>query len=458
MILSVAHHIMFSVCRHWLRVCKVFLLSGLLYLPTASVCQQELSLAGAVQIALSNNFDIRIAHENYKLAAISNTWGEAGRYPVVNLTGGQNNNISDQSQNPTSFIQDLLRSTTVNAGADMNWVLFNGFRVNATKHRLEQLQYQSAGNEAVVVENTIVAVILGYYNCKLQRDKLNLLRAVLDFSKERYNYNEERQKIGIASSFDLLQFKNAVLTDSSALLLQELACKNAVRNLNLLLGVENVDTDYNFTDELLTAEESFEYERLRAKMENSNLNLKNQFISMEIFKHDVQLAKATMYPVVSFNSGASYSNATYKIGDFPSVGGMTLNYFAGLSLNFKLYEGGKVRRALQSIKVQEELTSLNLDKLKQDLNGQLSNYFDLFEIRSKILKLNKEALKLSKETLDITRERYHMGLINSFNVRDVQMVFLNSGIATLDATYNLLEARLQLVKLTGGIISEYSKQ
>jgi outer membrane protein len=420
-----------------------------------SFAQQELSLAGAIQTALANNFDIKIAHENTRLAMINNTQGEAGRFPTVNLTSGQNNNISDQSQNPTSFIQDLLRSNTVNAGTDLNWVLFNGFRVNATKQRLEQLQYQSAGNEVLVVENTIMAVILGYFDCKLQKDKMDLLRAVLAFSKERYEYNEERQKLGIASSFDLLQFKNALVTDSSALLMQELAYKNAVRNLNLLMAIEDVNTPYIFTDDLPNIEEKYEYNDLRSKMESNNQNLKNQYIGMEIFKHDVQLAKATMYPVVSFTAGASITNAQYRIGDFPQIGGTILNYFAGLSLNFKLYDGGKVRRALQAIKVQEELTTLDLNKLKQDLNSQLVTFHELYETRSKILSLNKEALGLSKQNLDITRERYNAGLLNSFNVRDVQMTFLNAGISTLDASYSLLESKLQLVKLTGGIISEY---
>ncbi|MFN3917885.1 MAG: TolC family protein [Flavobacteriales bacterium] len=437
---------------------KLHFLVAILILSHTGKAQQELSLAGAVQKALANNFDIKIAKENYKMAMISNTQGEAGRFPTINLTGGQNNNISDQSQNPTSFIQDLLRSNTVNAGADLNWVLFNGFRINATKHRLEQLQYQSAGNEAIVIENTIVAVILGYYNCKLQKDKLDLLRAVLNFSKERYIYNEDRQKMGISSSFDLLQFKNAVVTDSSALLMQQIAYINSVRNLNLLMAINEINTDYIFTDNISVIEEHYLYSDLREKMESNNQNLKNQYISTEIFKHDVQLAKATMYPVISFNAGASCSNAQYKIGDFPQIGGTTLNYFAGLSLNFKLYDGGKVRRALQSIKVQEELTTLNIDKLKLELNGQLTNFYELYEARLKILQLNKEALNLSKQTLDITRDRYNSGLVNSFNVREVQMTFLNSGIATLDATYNLLDTKLQLVKLTGGIVGEYQKE
>ena len=79
---------------------------------------------------------------------------------------------------------------------DVNWTLFNGFSVKANKDRLAQLEEQSAGNAAIVVENTLQAVILAYYNVQIQSDKLDLLYETLALSKDRYNYNKIKSELG----------------------------------------------------------------------------------------------------------------------------------------------------------------------------------------------------------------------------------------------------------------------
>ena len=45
--------------------------------------------------------------------------------------------------------------------------------------------------------------------------------------------------------------------------------------------------------------------------------------------------------------------------------------------------------------------------------------------------------------------------INSFNYRDVQLLFLNAAFGKLQATYDLIDTHSELMRLTGSIISEY---
>ena len=47
--------------------------------------------------------------------------------------------------------------------------------------------------------------------------------------KEKYN-------IGASSKIDVLQIENAMLTDSSNIILQKINYNNAIKNLNLTLG------------------------------------------------------------------------------------------------------------------------------------------------------------------------------------------------------------------------------
>ena len=45
--------------------------------------------------------------------------------------------------------------------------------------------------------------------------------------------------------------------------------------------------------------------------------------------------------------------------------GETLNYYANLSINFRLYDGGKYRTLLQESEIRKDINNLNLEKQKK---------------------------------------------------------------------------------------------
>src|SRR5436190_10113640 len=60
--------------------------------------QELLKLEDAVKIALENNYDIKIAANNYKIDQASNTPGNSGMLPNVNATAVNNNSQQNISQ------------------------------------------------------------------------------------------------------------------------------------------------------------------------------------------------------------------------------------------------------------------------------------------------------------------------------------------------------------------------
>ena len=66
--------------------------------------------------------------------------------------------------------------------------------------------------------------------------------------------------------------------------------------------------------------------------------------------------------------------------------------------------------------------------------------------------MNKKAFEIAKINYQLANDRVNRGIINSFDLRDIEIAFLNSGISFLQSIYNLNESYLELVKITGGII------
>ena len=420
------------------------------------VAQDSLSLSDAIQIGLKKNFDIQISAKNIEVNKLQNTWGQAGRYPTVDMNIQQGNTISDQSNNPLSIVQELIYQNSIQGAANLNWVLFNGFRIKANKLKLNNLEVQSEGNAALVIENTIQGIILSYYSTNLQKEKMDLLKNVLKLSREKYLHEKEKGEMGFATTVDQLQFESAYLSDSSAIIMQELAYKNTMKNLNLFMGVE-INLTWNLKDKLLPENTIYNYEELESKMLGNNTNIKNQVVNIEILKQDISLAKSSMYPVVSFNSGASYNTSRLQINDFPMPGVNTsnsanINYFANFTVGFKIFDGGKVKRAIQAVQIQDDITNLNMSKLKHQLTQELSSHYEIYNTRIAIFEVMQKSFTVAKRSFEIAQLRKNAGIINSFDLRNIEIDYLQTGTALFEAIYNIQESKTNLTRLTGGII------
>ncbi len=423
-------------------------------IPFLSFSQEILSLENAIKVGLKKNFDIQLSKKNKEISQLNNNLGNSGSLPTINISSKKEDAVSDQSKNPTSFIQEILSSESINASANMSWTLLSGYRIQATKEKLRQLEFLSNGNLTLTIENTTQAIILSYYNCILQKERLKLLQNVVNLSRERLIYQKTKYDIGVSSKMDVLQIETSLLTDSSNLLIQRLNYNNSVKNLNLVLGVD-LNSEWNLTDKMSKKTQLFNFEELQSEMLKNNTTMINQSINNEIIRQDITLSKSVYYPIVSFNSGASYNESTYDIGDSGFEGnntGETLNYYANISVNFRLYDGGKYRKLLQEAEIKNEINSLRLEKLQEETKNQLSINYEKYNSRIIIFNLSKKAFDIAEINYQLANDKNNRGTINSFKLRDIEIAYLNSGISYLQSNYNLNESYLELVKITGGII------
>ena len=63
--------------------------------------------------------------------------------------------------------------------------------------------------------------------------------------------------------------------------------------------------------------------------------------------------------------------------------------------------------------------------------------------------------KLADKNVDITTEKYRNGTISSFDFRTVQNNQLIAAVQEQQSIYNLIDSRVELMRLTGGIIEVY---
>ena len=422
--------------------------------PILTEAQQPLTLAGAIAKGLENNFQIRIAEQNFNIAALTNAQGTVGRWPSITL--GLNNinrydNTPELDSATFTFKRDDIYSNSLTPYVNVRWLLFDGLSVTMNKQKLDLLEEYSAGYSTIVVENTLQAIILGYYNALLEQERQRVLDEVKDLSGDRYAYEMMRKELGSAVTFDVLQAKNSFLSDSTNYLLQELNVKNAFLRLNLLLG-EPPSVQFSLTDSFQVELQQYVLTDLMDKMLSSNTNLLNQYVNQEILKKDVRISKSDLWPTLSMNTGMDFTQGWY---DFNKNEANTylFDYYANFSLSFNLFNGGNTWRAIKTARINEQIGTLQMQELKQTLENLLVTQFDLYRIRRQLLEVANLNLESAQLNMQIATDKYRNGTINSFNFRDVQLIYLNAASRKLNAIYDLIDSQTELLRLTGGIVS-----
>jgi outer membrane protein len=448
---------------------------------TLGLAQEKLSLATAIERGLQNNFDVQIQKLEIEIAENNNTWGQAGLFPTITLSGNQNNNVTERKPANPFAVAGRNISDNLNGQLDAQFILFDGFSITLSKRRLDQLEQLSYGNATLVIENTLQAIILGYYQALLEQERVKVRKRVLEFSAERYEYVKLRKELGGAITFDVLNEQNNYLTDSSNYLLQELTYKNAIRNLNLLLN-EDISTTYELTDSLEFIDEAYQVEDLRAKMTRSNTNLRNQFINQELLRVATRTAMADRYPTIALNVGVNGSldrlNANFgsRIGPPQTIGhvngdpgtpvisnqpsvvqvnqtndGYSYGAYGNFSLRYTLFNGGQIKRSIENSQVREKIEQMNTDQLKRSLENDLLVIHDAYNVRRQLVEISRVKLSAAELNLSLANERYRNGALSAIDLRIIQENYQNAALENYLAIYSVLANKTDLIRLTGGL-------
>ena len=426
---------------------RIILFSGLLFSQSLLLTAQDsLSLSMALEKSLEHNYGIIISRSEIDIASLNNNWGNAGRYPYIGLDVGSYNSYDINNVNDFS---NYRLGTSLGA----RWTLFDGFHVKITKDKLSQLEILAKGQSAVIVESTIQDVILAYYTVLLNIEELALFKNVMTLSKDRFIYETKRFELGGTASYNVLQAKNVFLNDTALFLEIEVRLRNSVRDFNFLIGEES-SMEWVFTEKFEARKKAYLLSDLLDKMMTNNTNLKNQYTNLLLQQNEIRLKSSTYYPSIDLATGLNNNwSLTNRVNSDPAYNN-NLNIYGNLSISFDIYNGGTRKRAVEVARINEEIAHVETDQVLHSLNNQLFNLHDSYYVLQALKEVAEESLETSDLNLEIAGEKFRSGAINSFNYRDIQLIYLNSALLNLRATFNLINSETSLIRITGGFVSE----
>lgn len=418
------------------------------YAPALFAQAPVLSAEDAVRLALESNYDISIAKGDADIAAINNTKGNAGMLPTVNLVAGENFTVSAFQQklaNGSEFVAAGAPFNSANVGVQMAWTLFDGRKMYIVKNRLEKTEELGKLNLQNAVQTTAANVLAAYYEIVRGKMQERALAELIALNEERLRIAEARLAAGFAAQTDALQARIDLNQRRTDLTVQQYATTAAKRNLNRLMA-RNAETAFEVPDSLTS-----QYNPVRNELETNILSRnptlvafqKSAEIAAVLVNEAHTLNKPRITGIGQFNALRSDNGAGFTLNN--TQAGITV----GASLLVPLYNGGNVKRQVETAKVTAVQAQTRIENQRSIISTELENQLANLAAQQQVLKMEEENVNLAREYLAISTERFRVGTTNGLEPQTAQNALEQALARRNMVLYNLKMAEVRLRLLAG---------
>ena len=424
-----------------------FILCFVVLANTSTHAQKTLSLNEAIQTALKNSYDIQLVENNLAIAKNNNNIGVAGGLPTITNTTTNNNTLTTINQTFPDANRNTSRNgvdgSTLNNGLNASMLLFNGYRVQATKSRLASLETQNKALLESQLLNTISIVMQQYYNVVRQQAFLKTIQKSIETSKQRLEIIETRQKIGVANQADYLQSNldlNALLqAEQNQLLIIDQAKADLLNTIVLpattpVLINDSIQIDDRLVLSVVEAKMKT-HPLLQSAQQLINVN---QFLEKE--------TKSLTYPTLRASTGYNYNS------NKSAAGFILLNEsygpFLGVNLSIPIYNGGANKRAIKNAAINTNNAKIQFQNTEQDMTTELFKTYQSYKNSLKQTPIEIQNFEMSQSLLDLVMQKYQLGQATMVDVKQAQQSFETAGFRLVSLRFSAKIAEIELKRLS----------
>lgn len=419
---------------------------------TLTMQAQVISLKECLETGLERNYSLRITRGEEEISHNNATLANAGYLPTLDISGAYDlsgsNSSSELAADGSTKKESSSPDHTARAGIDLNWTVFDGFKISTTYKQLKELERMGKTNTRIAIEDFIATVAAEYYNFIQQRLRLKNYFQAVALSKERLRIVEERYHIGNFSRLDYQQAKVDFNADSAQYLRQQEAVISSRIALNELMAEEQVYTPLLTSDTTINVDTSLDFVELWNSMLSNNAELLRADISNTITNLDYKKVVSRNYPYLKLNAGYDLGYNKYEKNTYRHRSSHGWN--GGVTLGFNLWDGNR-RRERRNAKIEIANAQLQRQQLELTLKADLGSLWQAYRNNIELLNLEKQNLVTARANHDIAKERYMLGDLSGFEMREAQQSLFDAEERLLSALYNTKICEISLLQISGRI-------
>lgn len=413
---------------------------------------QPTTLKECLEKGLDKNYSLRIIRNEEQMAANNATMENAGLLPTVSLSAGYNGSAygrNTEMRTDGSVSQERgVYDDGLNAGIDLSWTLFDGFKTVANYDRLRELSLISSTQTRLAVEDYMAELTAEYYNFVQQRQRLQNYVSAVELSRERLRIVYERWMIGSLSRLDLLQARVDFNADSAQCLKQREALASSRIRLHELMAEDSLNINFTSAENGIDLLALPQFDSLWVQTKANNASMLMAAHNRTLADIELRSVRSRNYPYLKLGAGYGYNTNRYGVGNT-----LKRNQWGGdvgLTLGFNLYDG-KRRSEQRNARLSVKNAELEEYDLTLSLYTDLADLWQAYENNRMLLALEKENVVAARENYAIAHERYLLGDLSGIEMREAQKSLLDAEERILVAEYNTKLCEISLLQLSGGI-------
>ena len=398
------------------------------------------TLEECVDYAIKNNISVKQSELDLKTSDIEKLEAVGGFLPTLNAnanysinTGASINPVTNQFQNETF--------KSFSAGANSNITLFNGLanwktlqrtKLNkiANSYRLDKMK----DDIALSVANSYLQILFNKEQLKVQKNQ-NLI------TKENIKRTEELIEAGTLPVGDIYELQATDATQQQQIISTEnalLISKIALCQTLLLEEYATFDISDEIIDLPMSNVTNETQEAILTKAKESVKDVKIAMSNVDIAKKDVSISRSSYLPTLSgfFGYNTRWAESTpFNFADQLSLFDGTA---IGLQLNVPILNGFATRGRVQRAKINQERSEFQLKQAELDLERNVYQAYNDVINAKKSFEAAQKTLEARKQSFNFSKERFDVGLMNSFDFSQASFAYENAQSDVLRTKYDYI--------------------
>lgn len=436
-----------------LKVIAALVVVSSITLPAFS--QKQVLLDEVIGLALENGYDVRLSKNALEAVTADNLFSVGGYLPQLNGTASttwNNNNQKLEFQDASRNNSGKAESNNTAAGVQLNWLLFDGTRMFATRARLAELEKQGMVNVKNQMVNTIALVVTNYYNIIQQKQQLRALVELMSLNEERVRLADRKLSVGAGIKQELLQAKLDLNAQRTQFINQQTAIEQLKNQLNVLVGMKLPGT-FEVSDSI-EINLAITKEEIAENIDSKNFLLQSFRQNMSVARLQYRERFGEYFPTISFGAAYNYSftNNERLINPFQSLTSRTNGYNYGFTLGVPILNNFVTRRNVQQAEINFNRQELLYDQQRAVINTAVQNAYVNYDNARKVLLIEEENILLAKENASIAMESFKRGVSTFIEQRTAQQSLEDAYNRLINARYLAKVAETELLRLSGDLL------
>lgn len=425
--------------------------AAILVCAPATAASQTLTLDEALSLAITRNYDVRLARQDSSAARITGSRAITGFLPTASIS----TTYAEGANNLTQVLasgQVIERTgagySNLNAVGILNWTVFDGLRMFAAADRLSAAERRGLAIVQSKLQFIIADVITKYSALVATTQFLKQADSAKVLATQRYEIERNRVEAGSASGVELRQAEIDKYDAELVVLRNRMELGNQMSELNTMLGRDPA-TPFVVSDSM-TMPELPRQAQVQADIDRTNPDvLAAQHALAEASAHVAEVT-ASLLPRIAVQGAYQVTRNTSDAGFL--LQNRSNGAYVGATLQWNLFNGLSDAYDRQLAKLDEERSRISIDAIRNDLRGQIDRAYRTHAALQEQRRIQKASLVAAERNARVAVEKLRIGSVTPLEVRQSLVSYLQEAEGDSRLAFQERLVHIEILRLQGALV------